>query len=145
MTVVYFDTSALVKLFIEEAGSEDVSALWDGADAVTTSRVTEVEVPAALAAARRSRRLDERSHEEAKQGWQRYRGSLRLVEVTPELGETAGMLAETYALGALDALHLASAATVADDRIIMASWDRRLLEAARSLGMATLPALQDAR
>lgn len=143
MTVAYYDTSALVKLFVEEAGSDDAAALWDGADIVLTSRIAEPEVRAALAAALRAGRLDGDSHQEAKREWTRYRDALRFVELTPALASAAGDLAERHTLGGLDAIHLASAALFTDTPLIVATWDKRLLTAARSLTIATLPAAEE--
>lgn len=142
MTVAYFDASALVKLIIEEAGSEDAATLWDGADVVVASQVAHPEVRAALAAARRAHRLDADAHGSAKRTWEQYRAALEIVELTPELAVTAGDLAEQHALGALDAIHLASATLFTDVTMIMATWDARLLAAARSIGLATLPAAE---
>jgi predicted nucleic acid-binding protein len=140
VTVAYFDASALVKLFVEEDGTNDATALWDGADALLTSRITEAEVPAAFAAARRAHRLDTGAHLTAKRRWGQYRGALQMVELTAELTLIAGDMAEQYALGGLDAIHLASASQLTDVTMIMATWDVRLLTAARSAGIATLPA-----
>jgi hypothetical protein len=39
MTLVYFDSSALVKLVVEEEGSELAAELWDGCDAALASRL----------------------------------------------------------------------------------------------------------
>jgi len=39
MTLVYFDSSALVKLVIGEAGTELAVELWDGCDAALASRL----------------------------------------------------------------------------------------------------------
>ena len=69
MTVGYFDSSALVKLVIEEPGSDDAAALWDVADVLVSSRVAHPEVRAALAAAHRAGRLDDRGHRRAKRLW----------------------------------------------------------------------------
>ena len=49
----YLDTSAAVKLVVEESGSDLVAELWDGCDAALTSRLAYPEVRAALAAAAR--------------------------------------------------------------------------------------------
>lgn len=57
MAIVYFDSSAFVKLLVDEEGSELAAALWDGCDAAASSRLAYPEVCAALAAAGRSRRL----------------------------------------------------------------------------------------
>jgi uncharacterized protein len=66
MTVAYLDASALVKLVVEERGSEDVARLWDAVDSVLTSRVAHPEVRAALAAARRDARLDGTAYRQAR-------------------------------------------------------------------------------
>jgi uncharacterized protein len=139
VTLAYFDTSAIVKLFVEEDGSDDVSMLWDGADVLATSRVTDSELLAALAAATRARRLDERAHRAVKRRWAEYRVALRFIELTRELALEAGALAEVHALGALDAIHLASATILSDATLVLTSWDERLLAAARNEGIATLP------
>jgi hypothetical protein len=44
-----------------------------------------------------------------------------------------------HALGALDAIHLASATILSDATLVLTSWDERLLAAARNEGIATLP------
>lgn len=139
MTLAYFDSSALVKLMVEEDGSHDVATLWDGADAVVSSRVAHPEVRAALAAAHRDRRLDDPSHAAAKQSWRDFHAALRMVEVTESLEGSAGDLAETHALSGFDAIHLASVLTLVDAPVILATWDRRLLAAARAVGLSTLP------
>lgn len=50
MAIVYFDSSAFLKLVVEEDGSELAAALWDGCDAAVSSRLAYPEVRAALAA-----------------------------------------------------------------------------------------------
>ena len=47
--IVYLDASALVKRYVEEAGSDEVASLIDGATVVGTSIVSRAEVAAALA------------------------------------------------------------------------------------------------
>ncbi|MCK9485295.1 MAG: type II toxin-antitoxin system VapC family toxin [Dehalococcoidia bacterium] len=140
MTLAYFDASALVKLFIDETGSEDVALLWDGADAVVTSRLAQTEVRVALAAAHRAQRLDDGAYLAAKGSWERYRAAVRMVEVTAELAEVAAEVAEAHSLTALDAVHLASAILFASTPLVVATWDARLLVATQSLGISTLPA-----
>ena len=39
MAIVYFDSSALVKLLVEEDGTGLASQLWDGCDAALSSRL----------------------------------------------------------------------------------------------------------
>ena len=56
MAIVYFDSSAFVKLVVEEEGSDLAAALWDGCDVAVSSRLAYPEVRAALAAAGRADR-----------------------------------------------------------------------------------------
>ena len=139
MTIAYFDSSALVKLVIEEDGSDDAARLWDGADAVVTSRVAHAEVRAALAAAHRDARLDATTHQRAKAEWSSFHRALRKVELTHQVETAAADLAEQHALSGFDAVHLASALTLTEIPVVLATWDRRLLRAAQSSGLNTLP------
>jgi uncharacterized protein len=140
VTVAYFDSSALVKLVIDEPGSDDAALLWDGADAVITSRVAHPEVRAALAAAHRGGRLDEEARLSAKAEWETFHQALRFVELNPQLEADAGDLAERHALSGFDAVHLASALTLTELPLIVATWDARLLRAAKTAGLNSLPA-----
>jgi len=45
---LYLDSSAFVKLVVEEDGSDLAAALWDGCDAAVSSRLAYPEVRAAL-------------------------------------------------------------------------------------------------
>lgn len=139
MTVAYFDSSALVKLVVDEHGSEEAALLWDGADSVLTSRVAHPEVRAALAAAQRGARLDAEAYRQAKADWEQLHQSLRLVEATPQLEHEAGDLAEQHALSGFDAIHLASALAIATIPVVVATWDGRLRQAAHASGLPTLP------
>ena len=139
MTVAYFDSSALVKLVVDESGSHDAALLWDGADSVLTSRVAHPEVRAALAAARRNTCLDATAYQQARSDWHQFHQALRLVEVTPRVEHEAGDLAERHALSGFDAVHLASALTIATIPAIVATWDVRLHRASHASGLATFP------
>ena len=65
MTLLYMDTSALFKRYVEEHDSEAVLARIDEAPAVGTAVITRVEVAAALAGAVRAQRLDRNEAEDA--------------------------------------------------------------------------------
>lgn len=129
----------MVKLVVEEVGSDEAAALWDGADAVLSSRVAYSEVRAALAAAHRGGRLSRRQLAGAKRLWSGLWDALRVVELSPELGQLSGDLAEEHALSGFDAIHLASALLLSADELIVATWDSRLHAAVGGTGFATLP------
>lgn len=139
MTLVYFDASALVKLVVDEDGSELVARIWDGCDAALSSRLAHVEVCAALAAARRNRDLSESALDLALAGFESFWGAMRIVELTERVQIQAGQLARERALRGAEAIHLASALAIGDPELIVAAWDRRLGTASRASNLAVTP------
>jgi len=135
--IVYFDTSAIVPIVIEEPSSMVVSRLWDEADRVVSSRLVYAEGRAALAMARRLDRLDERGLREAVDDFESLHPQLDVIEVTDGLIRDAGGLAEQLSLRGYDAVHLASARLVDDPDVVLAAGDQSLLAAAGALGIAT--------
>lgn len=140
MPLVYFDSSAFVKLLAEEAGSDLAAQLWDGCDAAVASRLAYPEVRAALAAAARNHDLAEADLDDAERAWDRYWASTRPVELTAAVEQRAGQLARTHALRGADAVHLASALAIGDPGLVLAVWDRRLHAGAQAVGLLTAPA-----
>jgi predicted nucleic acid-binding protein len=106
--ILYLDTSSLVKLYIEESGTQETESLVDGALLVCTSVIAYAEARSALARLHRERKLSDEEHEAAKadldEDWPRFLA----IEVTREIWKTAGDLAEKHALRGFDSLHLAS-------------------------------------
>jgi uncharacterized protein len=140
VSLVYFDSSALVKLVVAEGGSDAASALWDGCDAALSSRLAYPEVRAALAAAHRSRDMDDDAYLLASEEWEAFWGSIRPVELTATVGRHAGELADRRALRGADAIHLASALAIDSADLIVAVWDRRLHAGAFAENLLVAPA-----
>lgn len=135
--IVYFDTSALLPIVIEEPTSATASRLWDEADRVVSSRLVYVEGRAALAMARRMDRLDQRQMRTAVEDFEAVGEQLDFIEVTENLVGAAGALAEQFGLRGYDAVHLASAQQLNDPELVLAAGDHALLDAARVVGIAT--------
>ncbi len=140
MAIVYFDASALVKLLVEEPGSDVAAALWDGCDAAVSSRLAYPEVCAALAAAGRNRDLDEESLAACEREWEGYWGAIRPVELSEQVQRAAGRLAKRHGLRGADAVHLASALELDPAEFVVAVWDRRLHAGAMAEHLAVAPA-----
>jgi predicted nucleic acid-binding protein len=140
MALIYFDSSALVKLLVQEEGSDLAAELWDGCDAALASRLAYPEVCAALAAACRNHDLGQDDLDAAEHAWEQYWASVRPVELTAAVERHAGQLARTHALRGADAVHLASALALADPDLIIAAWDRRLHSGAATAGLHVAPA-----
>jgi uncharacterized protein len=138
--LVYFDSSALVKLLAEEADSDLAAELWDGCDAALASRLAYPEVRAALAASNRNHDLADPDLDVAEQAWADYWAATRPVEFTAAVEQQAGHLARAHALRGADAVHLASALAISDPDLVMAVWDRRLHAGAQAAGIRVVPA-----
>ena len=136
----YFDSSALVKLVVEEEGTDVASALWDGCDAALSSRLAHPEVCAALAAANRNRDIDDAGFAAAVREWAEFWAAVRPVELTGEVERHAGDLAHRRALRGSDAVHLASALAIGAQDLVVAVWDRRLHEGAAAEQLRVAPA-----
>jgi len=143
VSLVYFDSSALVKLVVEEVGSELAANLWDGCDAAVASRLAYPEVRAALAAANRNHDLSDHALRRAEREWEDYWAATRPVELTAAVERHAGGLTRSYALGGADAVHLASALAIGDPDVIVAVWDRRLHAGVSAAGVRVAPAELD--
>jgi predicted nucleic acid-binding protein len=140
VALVYFDSSALVKLVVEETGSDLAAELWDACDAALSSRLAYSEVRAALAAAGRNRDLDTRGLLEAHAAWEELWATTRPVELTTDVERRAGELTAKYPLRGADAVHLASALAVGTAEVVVAVWDRQLHAAVTAEQLVVAPA-----
>ena len=134
---VYLDTSALVKLYVAETGSDTVATLIQQAQIVTTSAVAYAEVRATLARLRRERRLTASGIAAARRSFERDWPSILSLDATAALCVEAGALAEQYGLRGFDSIHLASLSRIVDrvgvGTVTFSCFDERLSTAARRL------------
>lgn len=138
---LYLDTSALVKLYVVEAGSDDVLVWVRDASTVWTSVVTFPEARSALGRRLRERTLSQLDHEEIlvqlDQDWR----ELDTVHVDPTLALAAGALCTRHGLRGFDSVQLASAMyaqALALDDFVAATYDPALARAMRAEGLRVL-------
>ncbi len=134
---LYLDTSSLVKLYVEEIGSDDVRHVVAQATVVATSMVAYPETRAALARLRRSGDLSPAKFSAAKRSFEAQWPAFLTLEVTGPVSREAGEFAERYALRGFDALHLASFVAIARRAGVtetrFSSFDDQLNKAARDV------------
>lgn len=130
--MIYLDTSALTKLLLAEAETPDLRS-WlveqrdHGEDHAVTSALGRVELMRAVA------RLEEPGlHERA----------LYLLDGLDILPLTGAVIALAETIGpahlrSLDAIHLASAAQIRRELTTFVTYDHRLLEGCRAVGLDT--------
>jgi uncharacterized protein len=131
--ITYVDTSTLLKLVVDEEGSESADQIWDAAEVLASVRLIVVEARAALASARRGGRLTGAQHRDAKAALGSLIDDLHLVEVVDELVTDAAELAEAEGLRGYDAVHLAAALLVGAS--VLTSADDALCDAASRRGL----------
>jgi len=106
--IVYLDTSSLVKLYVEEEGSAEITELVQSSKILATSLVAYAEARAAFARRFREKafRQSEYRHLIANfnEDWNHYLS----LSLTDKLVRLAGDLAEKHGLRGFDAIHLAT-------------------------------------
>ena len=143
MAIVYFDSSALVKLVLDETGSDVAAAVWNACDTALSSRLAYPEVSAALAAAGRNRDITESEASAAADEWEIFWASMRPIELSMDVERVAGELAVLHRLRGADAVHLASALALGSQEVTVAVWDKRLHTGAAAAGLRVAPATLD--
>lgn len=126
---------------MDEPGSREASEIWSRTRLPVSSRLLYPEARAALAAAVRSGRVGA-ERRVVREKLDTLARDVAYVEVTPPLAARAGDLAEEHGLRGYDAVHLASALEIEDERTVLVTGDGRLVQVASALGLATarLPA-----
>lgn len=121
--LAYVDASALVKLVLDEPGTVEMRRWYVESERVVTSRVGIVETQRATA-----REAHDTEHLEV------ILRSVETVEFDATIARTAGAIGPAT-LRTLDAIHLASAVALLPDLDAFVTYDGRLAEAARLLGL----------
>ncbi len=129
--ILYLDTSSLLKLYVEEEGTQEVKSRADAADHVATSIIAYPEAHAAITRRHREGAIGKRDFEaiieEFRESWFR----LLVVFCSLPVAVRAGALATRFRLRGMDSIHLASFAELLDrGDVHFLSHDRRLMEAA---------------
>jgi predicted nucleic acid-binding protein len=137
--ILYADTSALVKRYVEEPDSEEVRVLVRRADTVATSLIAYAEARAAFARLLREGELTRDGYRDVLTEFEVDWGFYLARDVTLSTVRLAGALAEKHALRGFDAVHLATAVELRDtlqSDIAFAAADGRLAQAARAEGLS---------
>ncbi len=136
--ILFCDTSALIKLDVEENYSYQMARLAEQASAIAVCRIAWVEAMAALSRRAREHPRDAPDIEVCKRNLRDAWSSFAVIEVGQSLVEAAGELADAFALRAYDSVQLASARVMKRgtlDDFLFACFDRRLQKAAGLLSI----------
>jgi predicted nucleic acid-binding protein len=126
--ILYLDTSAYVRACADEHGSAAArTALAAHSGAVVSSALLEVEVG----------RIAARAGGEAARRLQDMLGQVDRIDITRSIVSVAAQIAPGSTLRSLDAIHLATALALEESTLMM-TYDRRLQDACRQVGLAVL-------
>ena len=132
--MTYADSSAIVKRYYEELGTERVRERLTAAERVFTSRLAFAEVYAALAHKRRERAVTEEAYRRAASAFEADWPAYDQIALDAATLGTVARLVRQYPLRGADAVHLAAALWLrehAGDPLELWASDDRLLDAAR--------------
>jgi len=139
--IVYIDTSDLVKLYVDEIGSDAIKEIVRKAAIISTSKVAYAEARSAFARKQRddgfSAKVLRKIVEDLNREWENY----FLIEVTDGLIRSAGDIAEKHLLRGFDSIHLASAVNLKNkigSEVYFSSNDEKLNQAAEKEGIIVL-------
>lgn len=136
--ILFCDTSALIKLYIVEEGSDALRTQLNSAEAVAVCRIAWAEAHAALSRRAREVSQDALAIELAKAALAADWPHFVVLEIDQKLVELAGEYADTFALRGYDSIQLAAAfetGRISHLPIFFACFDTRLNKAAKLLGM----------
>jgi uncharacterized protein len=142
MPIIYLDTSALLKLYVQELHSDEARILVDAAEGVGTSILTYPEMAAAMA---RAGRIQLISEDAARIAWKNFVNDwpdFTRLKISMPLIERAATLAWDFGLRGYDAMHLSAALAWQDaleERILLATFDRLLWSAGMKAGILVWP------
>jgi PIN domain. len=128
LSALYLDSSAFVKLVVEEEESVAVRAFLSAHDARRVSSAL-----LRTEALRAVRHLGPDALATVREGLRR----VDLIGIDDRILDAAGSL-EPQVLRTLDAIHLATAMAVGDDLDAIVTYDERMIEAARLIGLSTV-------
>ncbi len=131
----FFDSSSFAKRYIEEKGSQLVDDVCRDAEELSISVICIPEIISALNRRIREKILPRKDYHVIKQALSDDLRDVFIINLTPEVIAASTTLMETYALRAMDALHVACALEWGAELFV--SSDRQQIVAARKAGLKT--------
>ena len=131
---LYFDTSALVKKYIAEKGSENADKLFLSASEIYISIIGHVEAISSFRRLLLEKEIAKKDYEQLKSEIAQDFQFFNVIDVSSETVSSAVRVIDKYQLKSLDSLHLASALEMKADIDYFISSDQKLLNAAKKEG-----------
>ena len=140
--ICYLDTSALVKIYIDEDGSAMVSDLVDKSSIISTSVVAYAEARAVFKRIKNEGLLKENHYSRLVANFKQDWPNILSIKVSQPVISAVDIFADLYSLRGFDLIHLASTAALSNkvnSKIVVGCWDKRLWEAYYVEGFTLYP------
>ncbi|MEW6594185.1 MAG: type II toxin-antitoxin system VapC family toxin [Thermodesulfobacteriota bacterium] len=130
---IFFDSSALVKRYVREQGTDEVLALCDQATELCLSGIALVEIISAFCRLKRESRVSSAQYRQLKELLLEDITDAAICDLTPEVLRHSIRTLEGNVLRGMDAMHIGSALVLEADLFVTA--DARQSAAARKAGL----------
>jgi hypothetical protein len=131
--LAFFDSSALVKRYVAEEGTEAVISLCDRASEIGLSGIALPEIISAFCRLRREGKISDVQYRQLKSSLLTDIEDAAVCDLAPQVLAHAMASLEANVLRGMDALHIGSALTLKAD--VFVSADRRQCDAAARAGL----------
>ena len=135
--ILFCDTSALLKLFIDEQGSESMIKASSSSEGIAVCRITWAESMAAFAQRTGFKGASQSGIAQARSMFEQAWPGFAIADITQPLVEKAGVFAEAFGLRGYDSVQLAAAHQLHGHfalPLTFACFDRRLNQTATIAG-----------
>ncbi|MEK8015920.1 MAG: type II toxin-antitoxin system VapC family toxin [Candidatus Parabeggiatoa sp.] len=133
---IFFDTSAFVKRYVNETGSEQVVEICQKADALALSIICLPEIISTLCRLVREGKLSEEKYDQLKTAMLTDLEDVEICDITPDVMLRVISCLENNTLRAMDAIHLGSALAYGADQFV--SSDQKQIQAAHAVGLTVV-------
>lgn len=130
---LFFDSSAFVKRFVAEKGSDEVETLCLNASVIALSSICLPEIISAMNRRLREKSITRKDYRLIKNRMIEEFEDIEIINIVPEVVSKSVSLLEKNNLRTLDALHIASAIAWKCDLFVSA--DKRQIMAAKKSGL----------
>lgn len=145
--ILFFDTSALVKFFHNEEGTESVTEMLNSQEnEVWVSELVRVEFVSALHRRFRNKEINEKVLNEARDGFEveitRFNMEPMSHVIVREAEDLLKRYGKEYGLRAMDALHLGCFSLISENDWLFVSTDKNLCNVAELMGTKVINPLR---
>ena len=131
---LYFDTSALLKKYIAEIGSDNVDKLFLSATEIYISTIGKIETISSLRRLQIEKEINQNDYDVLKKEIIHDFKFYHLIDISDDVILSSVNTIDKYQLKSLDSIHLGSALSIKINIDFFVSCDKKLLNAAKKEG-----------